>query len=64
MSDGHFNRALLPKDDLAAGIRLGRAQMRAKAEQALRQLLTEQFPTLTSEEVAALHDQFRALLRS
>lgn len=34
MSDGNYNRALLPKNELSTGLRAGRAQMRAKAEAA------------------------------
>ena len=32
MSDGNFNRQLLPKTDMASGIRVGKAQMRAKED--------------------------------
>ena len=39
MSDGNFNRALLPKNELSAGIRAGKAQMRAKAEQAFMETI-------------------------
>lgn len=34
MSDGNFNRSLLPKGELSTGIKSGKAQMRAKAEKA------------------------------
>ena len=34
MSDGNFNRSLLPKSELSTGIKSGKAQMRAKAEKA------------------------------
>lgn len=34
MSDGNFNRSLLPKSELSTGIKAGKAQMRAKAEKA------------------------------
>lgn len=63
MSDGNFNRALLPKGELAAGLRAGRAQMRARAEGALRQLLAERFPHLSATERESLHARFLALLR-
>lgn len=63
MSDGHFNRALLPKDELSAGIRAGKAQMRTKAEQALERLLSERLPTLSAEETEALRTRFMELLR-
>lgn len=63
MSDGNFNRALLPKNELAAGLRAGRAQMRARAEVALRQLLTERFPLLNEAEHEELITRFLTLLR-
>ena len=39
MSDGNFNRQLLPKTDLSSGLRAGKAQMRMKAEKAFDQVL-------------------------
>ncbi len=39
MSDGNFNRQLLPKTELASGLRAGKAQMRVKAEQAFKAFL-------------------------
>lgn len=63
MSDGNFNRALLPKGELSAGLRAGKAQMRARAEAALLALLAEQFPQLSETEHEALHQRFLALLR-
>ena len=39
MSDGNFNRQLLPKTELSSGIRAGKAQMRMKAEQAFDAVL-------------------------
>lgn len=64
MSDGNFNRALLPKNELSAGIRAGKAQMRTRAEQALTTLIDEFFPTLDPATRTALHDRFLQLLRS
>ncbi len=49
MSDGNFNRALLPKNELSAGIRAGKAQMRVKAETAFDAVLDEYF---ASEELS------------
>ena len=63
MSDGNFNRALLPKGELSAGLRAGRAQMRVRAEAALRSLLSEQFPQLSEIECETLCQRFLALLR-
>ena len=40
MSDGNFNRQLLPKTELSSGLRAGKAQMRIKAERLLMKLST------------------------
>lgn len=64
MSDGNFNRALLPKNELGAGLRAGRAQMRARAEQALRQTLAECLPGLTAEQEERLRRRFSELMRN
>ncbi|MBR1901996.1 MAG: hypothetical protein IJ826_03350 [Bacteroidaceae bacterium] len=53
MSDGNFNRALLPSTPIASGIKMGKQQMKAKAVLAFRETIKEKFPTLTDEE---LHD--------
>ena len=50
MSDGNFNRQLLPKNELSAGLRAGKAQMRTRAEQAFAEVIKEAFPTLSDEE--------------
>lgn len=63
MSDGNFNRALLPKNELSAGLRAGKAQMRAKAEQALQTVLEEYLPTADSSLRSAIRDRFLQLLR-
>ena len=39
MSDGNFNRQLLPKTELSSGLRAGKAQMRMKAEKAFDEIL-------------------------
>ena len=39
MSDGNFNRALLPQTPYASGIKMGRQQMKAKAAEAFKDLL-------------------------
>ena len=41
MSDGNFNRQLLPKTELSSGLRAGKAQMRVKAEQAFEQVVND-----------------------
>ncbi|MCR4613973.1 MAG: hypothetical protein K5778_08220 [Bacteroidaceae bacterium] len=64
MSDGNFNRQLLPKNELSAGLRAGKAQMRTRAEQAFLQLIKEEFSSFSDDEVARLHDKFMQLIRS
>ncbi len=44
MSDGNFNRQLLPKTELASGLRAGKAQMRARAEKAFDEVMNKYFP--------------------
>ena len=41
MSDGNFNRQLLPKTELSSGLRAGKAQMRVKAEKAFNEVINE-----------------------
>lgn len=64
MSDGNFNRALLPKNELSAGIRVGKAQMRTRAEQAFTATMTRFFPELDESCTAELKEHFMQLLRS
>lgn len=64
MSDGNFNRALLPKNELSAGIRVGKAQMRTKAEQAFTETLAQCLPELSESRTAELKEHFMQLLRS
>ncbi len=63
MSDGNFNRALLPKNELSAGIRAGKAQMRTKANEALEEVLKSYFPELPTEKKTEIKQKFAELLR-
>jgi hypothetical protein len=63
MSDGNFNRQLLPKNELSAGLRAGKAQMRSRAEAALRQVLEEYLPTADEAERERIRQRFMELLR-
>lgn len=63
MSDGNFNRALLPKNELSAGIRAGKSQMRSKAERALLRILDEYFSNTDATTRQSIHDRFIQLLR-
>ena len=63
MSDGNFNRALLPKNELSAGIRAGKAQMRAKAQRALAEMLDNCFPNITEQQRREATELFLQKLR-
>jgi len=63
MSDGNFNRQLLPKNELAAGLRAGKAQMRTKAEQAFLRTLRESTPQPDEEHIQCLLRTFMQHLR-
>jgi DNA-binding MarR family transcriptional regulator len=64
MSDGNFNRALLPKNELTAGLRAGKAQMRTRAERAFTQTIEQYLPHLTAQEREQLRESFMQLLRN
>lgn len=64
MSDGNFNRALLPKNELTAGIRAGKAQMRAKAEQAFQETIEHFLPDMTDEAKREMKEVFLSRLRN
>ena len=59
MSDGNFNRALLPSTPYRSGIKMGQQQLRAKADMVLPQMLKEKFPTITDEELQKFMTEFR-----
>jgi len=63
MSDGNFNRQLLPKTELSSGLRAGKAQMRVKAEQAFVRILNEDLTHLNDEQRKQLTDKFMNMLR-
>ena len=56
MSDGNFNRQLLPKTELSTGLRAGKAQMRSKAEHALKEILDE-----LKDKIPGLEDNINTL---
>ena len=62
MSDGNFNRQLLPKTELSSGIRAGKAQMRVKAEHAFEEVVNS-FILNDNELKEALKKRFMELLR-
>jgi len=64
MSDGNFNRALLPKGELSAGLRVGKAQMRQRATEAFEKVLAECAISISEEEKARMRSRFVQLLRN
>ena len=62
MSDGNFNRALLPSTPYRSGVKMGQQQMRARAVEAFKGWAKERFPSLTDEELGEMTDEFRRLL--
>lgn len=62
MSDGNFNRQLLPKTDLSSGLRAGKAQMRQKAEHAFDEVVNHFLPD-NQQLREAMKQQFMELLR-
>lgn len=63
MSDGNFNRQLLPNTDLSSGLRAGKAQMRMKAEQAFNETVEAFLTEETEERKAAMKQRFMELLK-
>jgi len=64
MSDGNFNRQLLPKTELASGIRAGKAQMRMKAIEAFDAVLARFFPEESQSRQNEMKAYFMDMLRN
>ena len=62
MSDGNFNRSMLPSNSYQSGVRAGRSQMRIKAIQLVEELLQEELATIDEEKRAELLQLFRQRL--
>ena len=62
MSDGNFNRALLPSTPYRSGMKMGQQQMRGKAIEAFRNLIKERFPEMKEEELQELIEAFRRMV--
>lgn len=54
MSDGNFNRALLPSTPYRSGVKMGQQQAKAKAKAALRFALEAVQPPLSLEQKEAI----------
>ena len=64
MSDGNFNRQLLPKTELSSGLRAGKAQMRAKAEAAFDDTMRTFFPCESQSRIDEIKSHFMNMLRN
>ena len=62
MSDGNFNRALLPATPYRSGVKMGQQQMKVRAVDTFETLVKERFPMLTDEELHELVETFRQRL--
>ena len=58
MSDGNFNRALLPSTPYRSGVRMGQQQAKMKAINVLHQALEQAQPPLTPEQKAMVAEFF------
>lgn len=63
MSDGNFNRQLLPNTDLSSGLRAGKAQMKMKAELAFNEVVETFLAEETEERKASMKQLFMELLK-
>ena len=59
MSDGNFNRALLPSTPYRSALNMEQQQLPTKAYTVLPQMLKEKFPTITDEELQNFMTEFR-----
>ena len=62
MSDGNYNRSLLPANFYQSGVRAGQAQMRVKAISVFTELLYNHIPDLSEEKRDDLTRRFREKL--
>lgn len=63
MSDGNFNRALLPSTPYRSGVRMGQQQAKAKALKALEKVLTDVLPPLSDAQKEYISKCFEQELR-
>ena len=62
MSDGNFNRSMLPSNSYQSGVRAGRGLMRIKAIQLVDELLKEELVNVDEGERAQFLQLFRQRL--
>jgi len=64
MSDGNFNRALLPHTPYASGLKAGKSMMKMKAIEAFARWIEQHYPELSAEQRHEQQEEFRKLLGS
>ncbi len=64
MSDGNFNRSLLPHTPFQSGLNAGKSMGRMNALAAFKDYLIKYCPELTENQFAEHIDHFRRLLSS
>jgi len=62
MSDGNFNRSLLPHTPYSSGLHTGKAMARMKAAEVFSEWLRDYQPDLSDEDVSRQTARFTALL--
>ncbi len=62
MSDGNFNRALLPTTPYASGLKTGKSMMKMKATEVFKQWLLNNRPEMTETDIQATVEDFRRKL--
>lgn len=62
MSDGNFNRSLLPHTPYQSGLQAGKSMTRMHALNVFRNILQEHFPSLSEDQLTNLTNQFRTSL--
>lgn len=63
MSDGNFNRALLPSTPYRSGVKMGQQQAKKKSIEALKIALEKAEPSLSEEQKKAITASFEEGLR-
>ena len=62
MSDGNFNRSMLPYRDFQSGLRAGKAQMRTLAVEAFTKWLKENHPEMDEGMISEKASDFKHML--
>lgn len=62
MSDGNFNRSLLPHTPYHSGLQTGKAMAKMKAAEAFRETISQAMPDMSSDELNKLTAQFSSTL--